>query len=113
MPAISRRALIAAGASFAPAVSRAAGTTLVVSKQGDGFRTVQAAIDAVPRGNHLPYTIQIAKGIYVERVTVPRDKRLIHLVGEDSRNTVITYNLSTATTSETRYSASAYVFADD
>lgn len=114
MPAISRRALIAAAPGiFVSAASRAAETTLAVSQQGAGFRTVQEAIDAVPRGNQTPYTIRIGKGTYLERLTVPRDKRLIRVVGEDAQNTVLTYNLSTATTSETRYSASSYIFADD
>jgi pectinesterase len=114
MPAISRRALIAAAPwIFMPAISRAAETTLTVSKQGSGFRSVQEAIDAVPRGNQTPHTIRVGKGTYFERLTVPRDKRYIRLVGEDAQNTVLTYNLATATTSETRYSASSYVFADD
>jgi len=85
---------------------------LVVSKKGP-YHTVQEAIDAVPRGNQRAYTIEVRKGTYVERVTVPRDKRFIRLVGEDARSTVLTYNLSTATTAETRYTPSAYVFADD
>jgi pectinesterase len=110
MPPISRRLLITAGsAAFLRAADSSA---LVVSKSGSGFRTVQQAIDAVPRGNQRPYTIHVRKGTYFERVTVPRDKPFIRLVGEDARETVLTYNLSTATTSETRYSASTYIFAD-
>jgi pectinesterase len=114
MPVISRRALISgAAAAFFPAVFRAVEPPLVVSKHGDGFRTIQEAIDAIPRGSRQPRTIEIRKGTYIERVTVPRDKPFTRLVGEDARNTVVSYNLSTATTSETRYSASTYVFADN
>ena len=114
MPAVSRRALIASGAAaLALAVRGAAETKLVVSKRGAAFRTVQEAIDAVPRGNQSPYTIEVRNGVYFERITVPRDKPFIRLLGEHARNTVLTYNLSTATTSETRYSASTYVFADN
>lgn len=111
MPDISRRLLIASvPAALLPAADS---STLVVSKKGSGFRTVQQAIDAVPRGNQRPYTIHVRRGTYFERITVPRDKPFIRLVGEDAHETVLTYNLSTATTSETRYSASAYVFADN
>ena len=114
MSAVSRRVLIGAWpAVFLPARAGADSSTLVVSKKGSGFRTVREAIDAVPRGNSRPVTIQVRKGTYFERITVPRDKPFIRLVGEDARDTVLTYNLSTATTSETRYSASTYVFADD
>ncbi len=113
MPPVSRRALIGAAPLAVAAAVRAAEAPLVVSKQAGGFRTVQEAIDAVPRGNQRPLTIQVGPGTYVERLTVPRDKRFIRLVGEDARTTVLSYNLSTATTSETRYSASAYLFADD
>ena len=98
---------------FTGALSRAAAATLTVSQEGVGYRTVQEAIDAVPRGNQRPYTIKIRKGVYFERITVPRDKPFVRLVGEGAQNTVLTYNLSTATTAETRYSASSYVFADD
>lgn len=111
MPALSRRALIAAASS---ALLRAApAARLVVAKKGGDFRTVQEAIDAVPRGNQKPYAIEVRPGTYFERLTIPRDKRFIRLIGQDARKTVLTYNLSTATTSETRHSASSYIFADD
>lgn len=114
MPAVSRRSLIAAApATLVAALSGATGNRLIVSKKGGRFRTVQEAIDAVPRGNQRPVTIEVRKGIYTERITVPRDKPFIRLVGEDAQNTVLTYNLSTATTTETRYTASTYVFADN
>ncbi|HUI79261.1 MAG TPA: pectinesterase family protein [Bryobacteraceae bacterium] len=114
MPArapVSRRAII--GGLLASAVAGSAPKQLVVSKKGGPFRTVQEAIDAVPRGNVTPYTIVIRPGTYLERWTVPRDKPFIRLIGEDANRTTLTYNLSTATTAETRYSASGYVFADD
>ena len=90
MSAISRRLLItAAPAVLLPALRGAGTSTLVVSKSRSRFRTVQDAIDAIPRGNRQPYTIEIRKGIYFERVTVPRDKPFIRLVGEDAHNTVL------------------------
>ena len=70
MPAVSRRSLIAAApAALAAAWSGAAAERLVVSKKGSRFRTVQEAIDAVPRGNQRLVTIEVRKGIYTERIT--------------------------------------------
>ena len=114
MSAVSRRAIITAGpAAFAAALAGSTPVKFVVSKKNGRFRTVQEAVDAVPRGNDRPYIIEIRPGTYTERLTVPRDKRFIRLVGADAQTTVLTYNLSTATTAETRYTPSAYVFADD
>ena len=105
--------IAAVPAAFGTRVRGSSPARLVVSKKNGPYRTVQEAIDAVPRGNQRVCTIEVRKGTYVERVTVPRDKRFIRLVGEDPQSTVLTYNLSTATTAETRYTPSAYVFADD
>ena len=113
MPAVSRRVLIAAVPSAFLASWTAPTLRFSVSKRGAGYRTVQEAVDAVPHGNARPCTIEIRAGTYTERVTVPRDKRFIKLVGEDAARTILTYDLSTATTAETRYTASTYVFADD
>jgi len=113
MSLVSRRELIGAGFALAPAHARAGAARLVVSKTRGPYRDVQRAIDAVASGNDQVSIIQVGPGTYTERLTIPRDKRRIHLVGENAANTVITYNLSTATTAETRYSASAYIFADD
>jgi pectinesterase len=114
MSALSRRALItAAPAALVSALAGPAPVRLAVAKKGGRYRTVQEAIDAVPSGNTGPCVIEVGPGRYVERLTIPRDRRFIRLVGTDTRTTVISYNLSTATTAETRYSASAYVFADD
>src|SRR5689334_8416919 len=113
MPAVSRRALItAAPAALVTALARPSPARPVVSKTGP-YRTVQSAIDAVPARNQSPVTIEIRPGTYRERITVPRDKRLIRMVGADAMRTVLTYNLATATTAETRYTSSTYVWADD
>ncbi|HEV3331217.1 MAG TPA: pectinesterase family protein [Bryobacteraceae bacterium] len=108
---VSRRTMLAT--AFALSISHASPKRLSVSKKGGRFRTVQEAIDAVPPRNTTPYLIEIGPGRYVERLTIPRDKPFVRLAGQDARSTLLTYNLSTATTAETRYSASSYVFADD
>ena len=76
-------------------------------------RSVQETIDAAPRGNSQPYEIRIQPGTYTERITIPKDNPFIRLVGEDAARTILTYNLSSATTTDTPYTASTYVFASD
>ncbi|MEU0803991.1 pectinesterase family protein [Streptomyces sp. NPDC005970] len=70
-------------------------TVLRVAADGSGdFRTVQAAVNAVPAGNDGRITIAIAPGTYREQVRVPADKpRLTFLgTGRDRGDTVIVYD---------------------
>src|SRR5438445_3335663 len=69
---------------------------LVVAADGSGqFKTVQEAINAVPQttSSTNPTIIQIKPGIYKELIYVQREKRFVHLVGENAEKTVLTYNL--------------------
>lgn len=78
---------------------------LVVAADGSGqFRTVQAAVDAVPSQSAQPVIIQLRRGTYHEKVVVPPLKTHLVLRGDDAANTVITYedhvganNISTPT----------------
>ena len=64
----------------------------VVAKDGTGdFTSVQAAIDAAPTGRTVPYLIFIKNGIYEELVEIPASKPYLHLIGQDSENTIIKY----------------------
>ena len=68
----------------------------VVAADGSGqYKTVQAAIDAAPQltSDDKPWTILIKPGTYREVVYIQREKRFITLAGEDSRKTIITYDL--------------------
>ena len=73
----------------------AAQTNLVVAPDGSGqFRTVQAAIMAVPSGSREnPVVIHIQPGIYKELIYVQREKSYFKLVGENPTNTILTFNL--------------------
>jgi pectinesterase len=72
-----------------------AGRTLVVASDGSGpYRSVQAAIDAVPAGNKELLTIHIKPGTYRERIALPRDKVRIRLIGEDALKTMLTFDLN-------------------
>lgn len=66
---------------------------LVVAQDGSGqFRTVQAAVDAVPNQSAGPVIIQLRQGTYHEKVVVPTLKTHIILRGEAAANTIITYS---------------------
>jgi pectinesterase len=68
----------------------------IVAADGSGdFRTVQEAIDAapVPHDPARPWTIFIRAGTYEEVVRLPKEKRFLHLRGEDAASTTITAGL--------------------
>jgi pectate lyase/pectin methylesterase-like acyl-CoA thioesterase len=70
-------------------------TVLRVAADGSGdFRTVQAAVNAVPSGNDGRITIAIAPGTYREQVRVPADKPHLTFLGtgRDRGDTVIVHD---------------------
>ncbi|MEV5608563.1 pectinesterase family protein [Streptomyces sp. NPDC052225] len=70
----------------------AAATTLTVAKDGSAqYRTVQAAVDAVPANNTARVDIKVAPGTYRETVTVPSNKPHVTIAGTGSsrKDTVI------------------------
>ncbi|WP_460571871.1 pectinesterase family protein [Flaviaesturariibacter terrae] len=92
----------------------------VVARDGSGrFRSVQAALNAVPEGNHKPLTIFVKKGVYSEVVIVDATKGFVRLVGEDRDATVITFNnhagtrLPNGDTLNTWTCATAFVYGND
>ncbi|MBH8559140.1 pectinesterase family protein [Hymenobacter negativus] len=65
----------------------------VVAQDGSGaYRTVQAALDAVPKNNTTPITIFIRKGVYKEKLNLAKKQNLVRLVGEEVNTTVLTYD---------------------
>src|SRR4051812_12295338 len=94
-------ALVVAAVIWSAAVAVAAGAEAkspirVAADGGGDYRTVQAAVDAVPAGGHDRVVIQIKPGTYKERIRVGRDKGPITFRGEDghARETVLTFNYS-------------------
>jgi pectinesterase len=66
---------------------------IIVAQDGSGdYKTLQAALDAIPSNSAKPVTIRIRKGIYKEVITVDATKRFISLVGEDPQNTILTFD---------------------
>jgi pectinesterase len=71
----------------------AAQRKIIVDKNGKGkYKTLQAALDAIPSNSKTQTVIYVKKGIYKEKVIVDATKNNITLIGEDKSNTIITYD---------------------
>ncbi|MEV0219625.1 pectinesterase family protein [Streptomyces sp. NPDC050704] len=84
----------------AASTKAAAATTLTVAKDGSGqFRSVQAAVNAVPANNTSRVVISIKPGTYRELVKVPRDKPHVTFqgTGASRKDTVIVFNNASGT----------------
>ncbi|MDT0613906.1 pectinesterase family protein [Streptomyces lancefieldiae] len=105
-----------------PAATKAA-TTLTVAQDGSGqYRTVQAAVNAVPANNPDRVVIAVKPGTYRETVRIPSNKPHVTLQGTGSsrKDTVIVYGNASGTpkpdgsgTYGTAGSATVAVEADD
>jgi pectin methylesterase-like acyl-CoA thioesterase len=84
---------------------------VTVAQDGSGdFKTVQAAIDASgPDGA----TIRIRPGTYEELIVVDKPKIQLRGLGENPRDVVLTWHLSSGTAGGTFKSASTTVTGDD
>jgi len=66
---------------------------VVVAQDGSGtYRTVQEALDAVPKNNRALITIFIKSGVYKEKLNLAKKQNFVRLVGEDLNTTVLTYD---------------------
>ncbi|WP_151089089.1 pectinesterase family protein [Hymenobacter baengnokdamensis] len=109
--------LFAASSATALAQSR----QVVVSADGTGnYRTIQAALDAVPKGNHTPFTIFVRRGTYHEKLTLNKKQDFVKLLGEgsDPAAVVLTFDdfkgrLVNGDTLSTSNSATLRVYATD
>ncbi|MET7293409.1 pectinesterase family protein [Streptomyces griseoloalbus] len=84
----------------AAATRAAAATTLTVAKDGTGqYRTVQAAVNAVPANNPARVLISIKPGTYRETVKVPSTKPHVTFqgTGGSRRDTVIVFDNAAGT----------------
>jgi len=66
---------------------------VTVALDGSGnYKTVQAALDAVPNGNKRPFVIYVKDGLYREKLHLDAEKKFVELVGESRFNTILTYD---------------------
>ncbi|MCO5552883.1 hypothetical protein L7F22_006402 [Adiantum nelumboides] len=77
-----------------------------VAGLGD-FQSVQAAIDSVPKNNVQRTVIQIAAGVYKEKVKIPKTKGFLTIVGAGMNSTTITWN-DTAKSSTTTFKSATF-----
>lgn len=64
---------------------------MIVAHDGSGdFKTIQAAIDSIPKENTSSITIHIKPGVYKEKLHL--EVPFVTLKGEDPASTIITYN---------------------
>lgn len=103
-----------------PAEQKKFDRQIIVAQDGSGdYKTVQAAINAVPINNKKTVAISIKKGIYKEKLFIDSLRPFITLIGEDKLNTVLTYNDHTGKigpagdTLNTRTSWSFKIMADN
>ncbi|MEV0184940.1 pectinesterase family protein [Streptomyces sp. NPDC050625] len=85
----------------ATATTKAAATTLTVARDGSGqYKTVQAAVDAVPANNASRVVISVKPGTYRETVKVPANKPHVTIqgAGGSRKDTVIVYDNAAGTT---------------
>ena len=66
---------------------------ITVSKSaGEGYSSLQEALDSIPQDRAQAVTIRIKPGIYEEKITVVREAPPILLLGEDPQSTIISWN---------------------
>jgi pectinesterase len=93
---------------------------IVVAQDGSGqYKTVQAALDAIPSNSKDKFVVHIKKGIYKEVITVDATKNFITLMGEDAKNTILTFDnhagtkLPNGDTLNTWTCASTFIYGND
>ncbi|GAB3806311.1 pectinesterase family protein [Micromonospora zhanjiangensis] len=109
-------ALTGPAGAVAPVATPSVSATLTVAADGTGtYRTVQAAVDAVPANNTQPVTITVKQGTYRGLVTVPANKPNITIKGLGSAPsaTVIVYNNSAGTAGGTFNSATFFAYGNN
>lgn len=79
---------------------------IIVDASGESgdFKSVQAAIDHVPNGNTRWIIIHVKKGVYREKVSIPRDKPYIFMRGDGKGKTSIVWSES----SEENYDSATF-----
>lgn len=65
---------------------------LKVAQDGSGdYKTVQDAVDAVPANNKQRVLIHVAAGTYKQPIYVPKNKKMISLLGDHPETTILTW----------------------
>lgn len=79
-------------ASFLSACTSKNENRFVVAANGSGdFKTIQEAVNAIPVTGKV-FTVFIKSGTYKEKIVINEYFNKIRFIGEDARNTIITYD---------------------
>jgi pectinesterase len=95
--AFLRNSLTACLGGFLLAAPARGDTNLTVAADGGAqFKTVQEAVNATPQNASASNQvfIRIKPGVYKEVIYVQREKRYLHLVGENPATTILTFDLN-------------------
>lgn len=85
-------------------VNAAVNKTIVVAKDGSGnYKTVQAAVNSIPKNNNQRVTIYIKNGTYKEKVRITQN--LVALKGQSEKGVVITYDDHVNVNKDSKYNA--------
>ncbi|HMA94757.1 MAG TPA: pectinesterase family protein, partial [Polyangiaceae bacterium] len=91
---VSTNSTSVSGGSSGVSVCPDATQTLTVAADGSGqYKTVQAAISAIPSNNSKPIRVSVAAGTYNEQVTI--NKPFVCLTGASATSTIITHTIDT------------------
>jgi len=120
MPQLSRFSLPLAGLLVLAALPAAARDWLVAADGSGDYRSVQAAIDAVPDGNRTRQVIVLREGLYRGVVKVPKEKTRVTLRGAGAGASILSWNNyadlvdpATGKAMRTSGSATVYVYGDE
>ena len=68
-----------------------AGAAAALDKDGSGkFKTINEALNAMPKSNDGRYVIQVKEGVYEEYVTITKTMVNVTLLGEGSKKSIVT-----------------------
>ncbi|MBK0369474.1 pectinesterase family protein [Flavobacterium agrisoli] len=66
---------------------------ITVAQDGSGeYKTIQEALNNVPKDSERTTIISIKNGMYFEKLEIPSSKKNIQLIGENKEKTIISYN---------------------
>src|SRR4051812_39175488 len=73
--------------------AQAKSSLITVAQDGSGqYTSVQAALNAIPKGNKKKVTVFIKNGIYYEKLHLDSSKNFVTIKGEDKFKTLLTYD---------------------